>query len=50
MDVIVTVEVPVHLVGKPEGVKVGGILEQVRRVIEVQCLPGNIPKSIDIDV
>jgi large subunit ribosomal protein L25 len=50
MDEMVTVEVPVHLIGKPEGTKVGGILEQVRRVIEVQCLPGDIPKSIDIDV
>jgi large subunit ribosomal protein L25 len=50
MDELVTVEVPVHLVGKPEGTKMGGILEQVRRVIQVQCLPGDIPKSIDIDV
>jgi large subunit ribosomal protein L25 len=50
MDEEVTVEVPVHLVGKPEGTKVGGILEQVRRVIQIQCLPGDIPKSIDIDV
>jgi large subunit ribosomal protein L25 len=50
MDERVTVEVPVHLVGKPEGTKVGGILEQVRRMIEVQCFPGDIPKSVDIDV
>jgi len=50
MDVMVTVEVPIHLIGKPEGTKMGGILEQVRRVIEIQCLPGDIPKSIDIDV
>ncbi len=50
MDEMVTVEVPVHLVGKPEGTKVGGILEQVRRTIQVQCLPGDIPKSIDVDV
>jgi large subunit ribosomal protein L25 len=50
MDEMVTVEVPVHLVGKPEGTKIGGILEQVRRVIQVQCLPGDIPKSVDIDV
>jgi len=50
MDEMVTVEVPVHLTGKPEGTKMGGILEQVRRVIEIQCLPGDIPKSIDIDV
>ncbi len=50
MDEMVTVEVPVHLVGKPEGTKMGGILEQVRRMIEVQCFPGDIPKSVDIDV
>jgi large subunit ribosomal protein L25 len=50
MDEMVTVEVPVHLVGKPEGTKVGGIIEQVRRMIEVQCFPGDIPKSIDVDV
>jgi large subunit ribosomal protein L25 len=50
MDEMVIVEIPVHLVGKPEGTKVGGILEQVRRVIQIQCFPGDIPKSIDIDV
>lgn len=50
MDEVVTVEVPVHLIGKPEGTKMGGILDQVRRMIQIQCLPGDIPKSIDIDV
>jgi large subunit ribosomal protein L25 len=50
MDEMVTVEVPIHLVGKSEGVKAGGILEQIRRVIEIQCLPGDIPKFIDVDV
>ncbi len=50
MDEMVTVEVPIHLVGKAEGTKLGGILEQIRRVIQIQCLPGNIPKSVDIDV
>jgi large subunit ribosomal protein L25 len=50
MDVMVTVEVPIHLIGKPEGTKMGGILEQVRRVIQVQSLPGDIPKGIDVDV
>ena len=50
MDEMVTIEVPVHLVGKPEGTKVGGILDQIRRVIQIQCFPGDIPKSIDIDV
>jgi large subunit ribosomal protein L25 len=50
MDEMVTVEVPIHLMGKPEGIKVGGILEQIRRVIQIQCLPGDIPKAINIDV
>ncbi len=50
MDQMVIVEVPVHLVGKPEGTKMGGILEQVRRAIQIQCLPADIPKSIDVDV
>jgi large subunit ribosomal protein L25 len=50
MNEMVTVEVPIHLVGKPEGIKMGGILEQIRRVIEIQCLPGDIPKWIDVDV
>jgi large subunit ribosomal protein L25 len=50
MDEMVTVEVPIHLVGKPEGLKMGGILEQIRRTIQIQCLPGDIPKGIDVDV
>jgi large subunit ribosomal protein L25 len=50
MDEIVTVEIPIRLVGKSEGVKAGGILEQVRRVIEIECLPADIPKFIDVDV
>ena len=50
MDAMVTVEVPIRLVGKSEGVKIGGILEQVRRTIQIQCLPREIPKGIDVDV
>lgn len=50
MDEMVTVEIPVHLIGRSEGVKMGGILEQIQRVIEIQCLPGDIPRGIDVDV
>ena len=50
MDEMVTVEVPIRLMGKPEGVKMGGILEQILRTIEIQCLPGDIPKGFDVDV
>jgi large subunit ribosomal protein L25 len=48
---MVEVEVPVHLVGVPTGVKDGGgILEHLIRTIEVRCLPTAIPASIDLDV
>jgi large subunit ribosomal protein L25 len=50
MDEMVTVEVPVALLGRPEGVKLGGILDQIRRVVQVQCLPGDIPKRIEVSV
>ncbi len=50
MEQMVTVEVPVHLLGKAEGVKAGGILDQVLRTIQIQCLPGDIPRSIDVNV
>jgi len=50
MDEMVTIEVPIRLVGNPEGIKMGGILEQIRRTIQIQCLPGDIPKGIDVDV
>jgi large subunit ribosomal protein L25 len=51
MDQKLTVNVPIVLKGEPAGVKQqGGILEQVLREVEVECLPGDIPNSIDADV
>lgn len=46
----VEVSVPVELVGKAEGVKLGGILQQIERELHVRCLPMQIPNSIDVDV
>ena len=50
MDETIRVSIPVHIIGKAHGVELGGVLEQVLREIEVECLPGDIPPSIDIDV
>ncbi len=51
MDVAIRVTVPIHVVGEARGVKVdGGILELVVRAIEVECLPGDIPGQIDVEV
>jgi len=51
MDRKLTVTVPIALKGEAEGVKTqGGILEQLLREIEIECLPVDIPKSIDVDI
>lgn len=47
----VRVQVPVELVGIAEGVKnEGGVLDFMQREVEVECLPGDIPAHIDLDV
>jgi large subunit ribosomal protein L25 len=51
MDQKLRVNVPIELVGEPAGVKQqGGILEQITREVEVECLPGDIPNQIDLNV
>jgi large subunit ribosomal protein L25 len=50
MDKKIEVEIPIHLTGKAEGAKSGGILEQPRREVRVRCLPSNIPEFIEVDV
>jgi len=51
MDEKLRVNVPIELVGEPAGVKQqGGILEQITREVEVECLPGDIPNQIELDV
>jgi large subunit ribosomal protein L25 len=47
----VRVTVPVILVGEPTGVKLGGgVLEQVLRTIDVDCLPTDIAEKFEVDV
>ncbi|HSM85901.1 MAG TPA: 50S ribosomal protein L25 [Candidatus Limnocylindrales bacterium] len=51
MDEKIRVSVPIHLVGEAPGVKTqGGIMDQVLREVEIECLPGDIPSHIDADV
>src|SRR5262249_50022189 len=43
--------VPVFCHGEASGVKnAGGVLEQLLRAIEVECLPKDLPESISVDV
>jgi len=46
----VKVNVDVHLIGKSAGEKMGGLVNQVLKSIHVECLPVDIPQSVDLDV
>ncbi|MGA2560997.1 MAG: 50S ribosomal protein L25 [Terracidiphilus sp.] len=51
LDKHLKVSVRVKLLGVPVGVKAsGGILDQVLREVEIECLPADIPSHIDVDV
>src|SRR5690242_15007881 len=51
MDQKLTVLVPIVLKGESAGVKQqGGIMEQILREVEIECLPGDIPSAIEADV
>jgi large subunit ribosomal protein L25 len=51
MDRTIHVTIPVIVKGEPKGVKQqGGILESIRREIEIEVLPGDIPEHVEIDV
>lgn len=49
--VAVDVDVPVHLIGTPVGVKdSGGVLEQIIHDLPMRCIPSKIPEVIEVDV
>jgi large subunit ribosomal protein L25 len=51
MDKTVRVSIPVVVTGESIGVKTeGGFVDLVTREIEVECLPGDIPESIEVDI
>lgn len=51
MDKAITVTVPIIVKGEARGVKQqGGIVDFVTRDLEIECLPGEIPEHIDVDV
>lgn len=43
-------EVPIRVTGDSAGVTKGGILETFLRDLEIECLPKDIPDSVEIDV
>jgi len=49
-DEKIKVEVPVQLVGTPAGVKEGGVVQHSLHSLEIECLPGDIPARIEVNI
>src|SRR6478672_2034723 len=50
-DEEITLQVPVRLIGIPDGVRnFGGVLDHVLRELEIEVLPSDIPEHVDLDV
>jgi large subunit ribosomal protein L25 len=50
-DEKVTLAVPIHLIGIPDGVRnFGGVLDHVLRELEIEVLPADIPEHVELDV
>ncbi|MEJ6950622.1 50S ribosomal protein L25 [Natronospora cellulosivora (SeqCode)] len=50
MDEKITVSVLVNLIGDAPGVDEGGVLQQLLREIDIECLPLDIPEEIEVDI
>ncbi|MDR1342430.1 MAG: 50S ribosomal protein L25/general stress protein Ctc [Prevotellaceae bacterium] len=46
----ITIDVPVALQGSPEGVKLGGKLQQLTRKVKISALSQNLPDVLNIDI
>jgi large subunit ribosomal protein L25 len=49
-DETIAVDVPIHVVGESVGVKQGGVLEHHLWDLHVECLPGDVPEAIEVDI
>ncbi len=50
MDKEITVHVPITLIGTPVGVQEGGVLQHVRRELNISCLPDKLIDTLELDV
>lgn len=51
MDEMIETRVPIRTAGEPIGVKEGnGVLEVMKHALTIECLPGDIPEAIEVDV
>ncbi|NOY07147.1 MAG: 50S ribosomal protein L25 [Chlorobi bacterium] len=47
---MIEIEVPIELVGVPEGIRMGGRLQQTLSRLEIRTVPSNIPTHVSVDI
>ncbi len=50
LDKKIVVSVPLEITGDSEAIKMGGVLQVIRRDIDVLCRPADVPESIVVDI
>ena len=50
MDKKIRISIPITMVGKSKGVELGGILQIIRREVDVLCYPNEIPETLTVDI
>lgn len=50
MDEKISVSIPLSLKGDAPGVKEGGVLQQLLREVEIECLPADIPEELELNI
>ena len=50
LDKKIVVSVPVEITGESESIKMGGVLQTIRREVDVLCRPAAVPENIVIDI
>jgi large subunit ribosomal protein L25 len=46
----ITVQIPIVTAGKCKGVEMGGMLQIIRREVDVLCYPNQIPDQLEVDI
>ncbi|MBI5051115.1 MAG: 50S ribosomal protein L25 [Nitrospirae bacterium] len=49
MEKKIKITIPVVIIKEPMGIKKGGIMQQIMREIQIECLPADIPDKIEVD-
>jgi large subunit ribosomal protein L25 len=50
MDHKIALDVPIHIIGVPAGVDLGGELHQLKREVNISGLPSAMPEFVEVDV